>query len=411
MRAATIKSSIAAAVIAMVGIAPSVARAGAQVDTKSLTDVLVAKGVLTKDEAKAVSKNNTDKVSLGATFFINAKSSTTDTYGVNSTNLTTAKTQGAAVDRAYLTGKYIINDTWKARVTTDIQYENNLTSKKTNVFLKYAYLQGDFMPELSVRAGVIHTSWIDHEEHLWGHRYVTKTMVDDLGITDSADAGIGIVGKTLGGMVNYQLVGVNGGGYGNVAATNGDTSYLLGCSQKDNPIKGMTIDFGYREGYRGQKGFSNGATTYTGITGGKQHLMQAMITYGSGHDYRLGVNYVNDKDKAKNALKTDGYALWGYYNFVDTSAGTLGIFARYQHAKITPYNNVGSLVSGITDETKQHNAIGLELKPAKGMAWSLVYDQVDTKNVVSGAGTAAATTTTDSNTRNKTFGLYGMLDF
>lgn len=408
MRAATIKSTVAAAAIAMVGLTPSIAHAGAQVDTKSLTDVLVAKGVLTKDEAKAVSSNRNKKVQLSATVFANVRSQTTDTYGVNSTNLTTAKTQGLSLDRAYLTGKYFINDTWTARVTTDVQYDTGLNSKTNNIFLKYAYLQGDFMPELSLRFGIIHTSWIDHEEGLWQHRYVTKTMVDDLGITDSADAGIGIVGKTLGGIVNYQLVGVNGGGYSNTQPTNGQD---FGGRINISPIKGLQLDLGYRTGYRGKKTFSNGATTYAVITGGKQKLMQAMLTYGSGHDYRIGLNYVSDKDKAKNALKTTGYAVWGYYDFADTSVGKFGIFGRYQHAKITPYNNVGALVAGISDETKQHNAIGLELKPTKDVALSLVYDTVNTKNVVSGAGTAAATTTTDSNTRVKTFGLYGLVDF
>jgi len=66
-----IKNSIAAAVIAMVGFTPLVFAGGVQVDNKSLVDVLQAKGVLSKDEAKAIKHNNEGKLKFEGEVFAN----------------------------------------------------------------------------------------------------------------------------------------------------------------------------------------------------------------------------------------------------------------------------------------------------------------------------------------------------
>ncbi|MDQ6950196.1 MAG: hypothetical protein Q9M26_00865, partial [Mariprofundales bacterium] len=129
-------------------------------------------------------------------------------------NGTAVKTQGTTVSRAYLTVKYNFDENWMMRVTTDVSTQNNLNSKNNNIFLKYAYLQGKLMGDaLVLRLGQSHTPWIDHEEHLWAHRYASPVLIDHNGYDASSDLGIGLKGKLADGMVHYWFTITNGAGY------------------------------------------------------------------------------------------------------------------------------------------------------------------------------------------------------
>lgn len=403
------------AIALLAGMAPA-AFAGAQLDNKSLTDVLVAKGILTRDEVKVIKHNNEGKFKFGGTFFIDASHKVSRNTGSGwpvASQGDQKQSTGAHLTRAYLTARYYINDTWKVRVTTDVHQENALTGKKSNIFLKYAYIQGDLLPAASLRLGVIHTPWIDYEEGLWEHRYISTVLIDGLGIESSADAGIGVVGKVLGGMVHYQFGAFNGGGYTNITASKAvDFSGRIGV----DPIKGLTVDFQYRDGYRGQKTFSGG-TQKQPVS--RQNFYQGMVTYGHADDWRVAVGYVLDKDKAfsfagaakgnKKAVRNKAWDIWGRANLVETSAGKLAVFGRYDHAKLNPYNDLGALIN--TDETSNRYLIGFELKPAKGLAFSLVYDYKKTKNMIGGAGATNASVAAGKDLKNYSIGLYSLLAF
>jgi len=392
-----IKNSVAAAVIAMVGFTPLAFAGGVQLDNKSLIDVLQAKGILSKDEVKVIKHNNNGKFKFGGKLFVDAVNTRSQTNGV-----TQKSTNSVDLTRAYLTARYYINDTWKVRVTEDVHQESTL-GKQSNVFLKYAYIQGDLSPAASLRVGVIHTPWIDHEEELWGHRYISTVLIDGLGIESSADAGVGIVGKVLGGMLNYQFGGFNGGGYTNIRASKAvDFSGRIGSE----PIEGLTLDFEARNGYRGTKKFSGGVTAKPAA---KQTMFQGMITYGIGHDYRIGAGYVRDNDKASKGVQNRAYDIWAHGKIIDTPFGKLGAVGRYDYDRVRPYNNAALLLGG-NNETIQRYLIGLELVPAKGLAFSFVYDYKKTKNKITGANTATAAVGTDE-IKNQTFGVFSRLKF
>jgi len=387
-----IKNSVAAVVIAIVGFTP-LAFAGAQLDDKSLIDVLQAKGILSKADVKSIKHNNEGKFKFGAELFIDAKNTRSKTN-----NVTQKSTNSVDLTRAYLTARYYINDTWKVRVTEDVHQEN--LGKKSNIFLKYAYIQGDLLPAASLRVGVIHTPWMDYEEQdrLWGHRYASLVLTDQLGIEASADAGIGIVGKVLGGLLHYQFGEFNGGGYTNITATKSlDFSGRIGSE----PIKDLTLDFQFRDGYRGTKTFSGGVTMKPAA---KQTMYQGMVTYGIGSDYRIGANYVRDNDKALKGVQNRAYAIWGHGKIMDTSFGELDTFGRYDYDRVRPYNSAGVLLGG-NNETIQHYLLALELRPAKGLQLSFVYDYRKTKNNITGGVVG-----TDE-IKNQSFGLFSRLKF
>jgi len=364
-----IKNSIVTAVIVMVGISSSAFAGGAQVDDKSLTDVLVAKGILSKGDVQAIKHNNDGKLKFEAEVFGSIK-----TVKEKSATATTNDFEQAAIDRAYLTAKYSFNNDWMMRVTTDVFLDtkngNGANNKKNNrIFLKYAYLQGKLYGDAVVlRLGQSHTPWIDHEEHLWAHRYVSPVFIDTHGFDASSDLGIGLKGKLSGGLFKYWVTETNGRGYShpglNAAGGKGTKSFDFDSRLGIYPMQGLTVDFQYRNGYLGTKYFD----TVNKITtpGTRSSLYQAMITYGMGHDWRVGANYVHNKKHDSATLtdiKDDGYALWGWTGF----GNGFGSFGRYEYDKTKKTN-------AIPNQTENRYQLGLEYKPVKNVALSLVYD-------------------------------------
>jgi hypothetical protein len=400
------KKTVAAAVVLM-GMAPS-AFAAQQLDNKSLTDVLISKGVLTADDVKAMNNNKNGKLTLEALLYLNTyhqKADTTTAAGTTST-----KTTGLAVDRAYFTAKYFFDKNWMMRITLDAGNDQSLTGKKQNVFLKAAYVEGKLVGDAVVlRLGQSHTPWIDYEQGLWKHRYVAQVMTDVYKFDDSFDLGVGLKGKLADGLVQYFVTETNGTGYANAARSGSvDFNSRIGIY----PIEGLTLDFQFRDGNRGTK------TTVASVTtaGVKSTLMQAMVTYGT-KDFRIGGNYINNSDKANSAitstlhhggyvssgynmgtlvandkLKSTAFGIWGWTKFPGTD---FGAFGRYENMKI-------KLNSGTVNEKLTRFMAGLEYNVIKGVDISLVTDNFKLK---SRGGVAA-------NQRKDTrYGLYSQIAF
>jgi len=399
-----IKKSIAAAVVLM-GMSPAAFAGGVQVDDTSLTDILMEKGVLTKSDVKAIKKNNEGKLKLEALFYLNnyyqnAKTST-------ATTATSTKTTGLAVDRAYFTAKYSINDDWMMRLTTDMGTEATL-GKQQNIYLKYAYAEGKLAGNAAVlRVGQSHTPWIDYEQGLWGHRYVAKVMSDQYGFDTSADLGMGLKGKLMDGTVGYFATVTNGTGYGNGTRTTTGRDYSARIGYY--PIDGLTLDVQYYNGYKG---------TATSLTKGVQSkFYQAMVTYKVG-DFRIGANYLNNKDTAKGANtstihdgnvtgtyrtaaigdKSDstGYDLWA----TGKLGGGFGAFGRYEKLD-NKFTNAAGVANTLKEKVTRFVG-GVEYTVVKGVDFSLVYDRTELKN--------QGNVTTNKRTDDR-FGLYSQVGF
>jgi hypothetical protein len=361
--------------------------AGQQLDDRSLTDVLVRKGVLTEDDAKAIKHNNDGKLELGAKFYLNTtRTVNTVETATPATSLKT-RTTGLNVDRAYLTAKYHFHNNWLARITTDINHENKL-SKKQSIFLKYAYVEGKLYGDAAVlRLGQSHTPWIDNQEEQNEHRYVFKTYVDTWGFDDSSDLGIGLKGKLLDGMVGYFVTETNGQGYGggNVSAGNNGLDFNSRVSLY--PMAELSLDIQFRDGFRGTKTFINNATS----AGIKSRLFQGQIAY-TPKGYGIGLGYVNNKDSARDTaglsvthgstyvlttagggnkeLKSDGYYLWARG---DLGSG-FGAFGNIE------YLQNKQQIAGTTNEKINRYVAGLEYSPVKHVTFAAVYDTTAYKN-------------------------------
>lgn len=401
-----LKKSIAAALALMV-MAPAAYAGEVNSDTARLVELLVQKHILTPDEAQQITqeivkekdeqerKESAEKVAKAdqaskagkfkfeSELYLNTTARQVDSTTAGVT--TTTKTSGLNVDRVYLTAKYNFNDNWMARVTTDVGNESSLGHRQ-NVYLKYAYVEGKLAGDTAVlRLGQSHTPWIDYEEHLWGHRYVAKTMIDQYGFDDSSDLGVGLKGALADGKVNYWVTATNGTGYGKGNVTSGHQSVDFNSRLGFNLVKGLTFDLQYRDGRRNTKTSINDVS----VDGVKSTLFQGMLTYSGSDDWRVGANYINNDDKASSAnpgtsfrshggslkpalpgdkLSSTGYALWGHAKLPRSK---LGVFAKYDDLQ----NELTSAGVKSNKEKVHHYLVGLEYYLTKGVDFSLVYDQ------------------------------------
>lgn len=201
---------------------------------------------------------------------------------------------------------------------------------------------------------MIGTPWIGYENGLDEHRYIVKAYLDTKKLDGSADAGVGISGKLADGLVGYAATVINGGGYGNIAATDAvDYNSRIGIY----PVEGLTLDFQFRSGYLGTKTF--------GAAGEKSTLLQAMTTYGATKNYRVGANYIqNKKDVAGVETKTRAIVAWGRAKF----ANDFGLYGRYENSNV-------DLSTAAIDEKENRFIVALEYFANKNIRMSLAWDQ------------------------------------
>jgi hypothetical protein len=311
-----------------------------------------------------VSDTEKGKLKLGGKAFISATNTTTKVPGTPNTSA-----KSFNIDRFYIEAKYYIDDTWMARFTTDVNNETPVAGlkRKSNIFLKYAYIEGKFSDALQLRLGLSHTPWIDYEQHLWGHRYVAKVASDHYKFDDSADYGVGLKGKLADGMVNYWVTASNGGGYGNPTNTNNTFDYAGRVSLA--PVEGADISVGYRTGYR-----ANALAASANL----EKLIELMASYGN-KQWRLGAGYMNRKTGTINTSDDKTMSVWGWAKFADKFGG----FARYDDNKAKPF-------AAATYNDKRY-VVGAEYFAAHGMSYSLAW---------------TGTNNTNTNTKVDVIGIY-----
>jgi len=264
------------------------------------------------------------------------------------------------INRTYLTTKKHINGMWSSKVTFDSSYDP-ASKKHNNVFLKTAQVTGKISDQLNIKLGMIATPWIGYEDNLNGHRFVTNSFADTHHMAHSADAGVGVFGNID--MFSYDIVSINGEGYTDTAKTEKtDIEARFGVK----PIDGLTIDLGYRDGYKGQY--------VAGTTETQNTLTQLLVTYGQEGDlsYRVGANVISNNvdDQIANVSITEkGAELWAWVR-----SGEFGGYVRNE-----------SLDFDITSKAiESRNIVSLDYYAAKGAIISLVYDDTTDLNGVSG---------------------------
>src|SRR5256885_11793352 len=80
---------------------------------------------------------------------------------------------------------------------------------------RHTRLQGDWSSDvcssdLTFKAGLIHTPWLDWEEAVWDYRMQGTMATDRAGYLSAADYGEGVDGKRMADKVNFQFTVLNG---------------------------------------------------------------------------------------------------------------------------------------------------------------------------------------------------------
>jgi hypothetical protein len=261
----------------------------------------------------------------------------------------------AELKRFYFGVDHKFDDTFSANLTTDFRYNANGTSKDALVYVKKAYVQAKFGPELFVRLGSADLPWVPFVEGIYGYRFVENELVDRTKFGTSADWGVHVGGSFAGGRVSYAASAVNGAGYKTLSRSS-NTIDLEGRISA-NPIKNVTLAVG---GYTGKLGKSSEVA-------GAQHRAtrwNALAAY-TDDRIRAGIEYFQAKNwNNVTTLASDSSSGWSAFgSFAFTPK--LSAFGRYDWVKPNEDTNPA---------LKDHYFnVGVDFKPIKAIDLALVY--------------------------------------
>ncbi len=327
-------------------------------ESQALLDVLIKKGILNPDEAKAIQAEakkaaSQTSTTISSKMYIDVSSVSAKTdAGVKVDPSGT----GIDVKRFYLGVAHQFDSMWSAGINTDSAFSS--ATGATNLFIKTAYVQAKFSPEAIVQVGSANQPWIPFVEDNYGFRYVENTLTDRLHFGNSADWGVHFLGTS--GMVSYNIAAVNGGGYKNPTRSK---SMDLEGRLSIEPTKGLVFAVG---GYSGDLG-KNSNSSPAMQTANRFDVManytcakfKAGAEYFSEHNWGITTSATSDSG--------DGYSVWGQYKL----SKIWSIFGRYDSDK--PSKDLHP-----TLRDNYYN-IGLQCSAIKGVDISLVYknDNID----------------------------------
>ncbi|GAB6073111.1 hypothetical protein JCM14244_14880 [Venenivibrio stagnispumantis] len=252
--------------------------------------------------------------------------------------------------RAYFTTMAYLNDKDYARLTLDVSNDYNSKPDSNNnnylkadntqsikMKVKYAYLYkdiSDIIPFTGFEVGIVHTPWIDYEEHSgWLYRSVDKTFYesgDGAGMLPSADAGLEFKTKTPYITAEYGVF--NGEGYDKINTSSSKSSGF------HNSLEGRLT---YHIFGNGDKKLKPEKDTYANIS---LHLMSdfGYNDYYTSHNnlnayhihavynnpmFLIAAQYLKTDYNNKDAKMGDGYSV----NAEVRPIQDWSVFARYDH--------------------------------------------------------------------------------
>lgn len=253
--------------------------------------------------------------------------------------------------RAYFTTNAYLNDKDYVRFTLDVAQENNIKSdgsgidstKSIKTKIKYAYLYkdiSDMIPFTGFEVGVVHTPWIDYEEHSgWWYRSVDKTFYesgDGAGMLPSADLGLNFKTKTPYITAEYGIF--NGEGYDKINTNSNNSSgfhnslegrltyHIFGNGDKKlKPEKDtyanislhLMSNFGYNDNNNGKYPSHNNLNAY--------HIHAVY----NNPMFLIAAQYLKTDYNNEDAKMGDGYSVNAEVRPIENWS----IFARYDHWK------------------------------------------------------------------------------
>lgn len=302
-----------------------------------------------------------EKTKIGGKVFLNVSSISQKSDGLDSSQNGTQ----AELKRFYISVDHQLNDMFSANLTTDFRYNANGTSKDVLVYVKKAYLQAKFAPQLFVRVGVADLPWVPFVEDLYGFRYVENVLIDRTKYGTSSDWGVHLGGTFGDGLVSYALSAINGAGYKTLSRSSNTIDLEGRISVK--PIKSIVLGIG---GYTGKLGKSADNLPST-ATPHRAKRLNAVAAYVAG-PVRVGVEYFAAKNWNNVATatsdKTNGWSAFASYAFTPK----VSVFGRYD------WVNPNKLTNGPMRE--HYFNVGVGYQPVTNIDLALVYKRDKASN-------------------------------
>lgn len=263
---------------------------------------------------------------------------------------TTGRNRGDfSISRIYLIGEAKFSPEFKAKIVL----EGNTTGAGNAVFLKNAFGEYQFHENGSVTFGLIGTPWIGFEEGIWGRRFVEKVQTDLEKQLNSADKGVGLLGKFPGGYGDAHLVFVNGEG-----TTNNELGGESG-RHKDGAIRVSLRPVPKLEGLAGLR--LHGYFQKGKIQNGDNRVRDRAIggvSYEPGWGHLMASYFSAKQGNGAMDVETEGYSVHGSVKLPKNSS----VFARYDSTDPD---------SDIDDDAASRLIFGVDHKLFEGVRISL----------------------------------------
>lgn len=255
--------------------------------------------------------------SVSGKLFLNASHLDQDVNGVRTDDSGT----NADLKRFFINVDHRFSDVWSAHVTTDIHWQRH--QDPTDLWLRYAYVQGRFSKAFNLRLGSAPMPWQGLVNQWYGYRYVEKDATMRAGVGSTADWGVHALGS-LGadGRVEYAASLATGAGYKKPRLGNGpDVAARVSFQPGEHVVVGLG-------GYRGTLGQDAGKLD-SQRTAQRWSLMAAYADA----KWRLGGQYFRANDWSQvmspQSDRSHGWSAWASMQLTPE----VSLFARHDHVE------------------------------------------------------------------------------
>lgn len=254
---------------------------------------------------------------VGTKIFLNASDLEQHVNGVRTDDSGTQ----ADLTRFFINIDHRFSDVWSAHLTTDVHWMRH--DDPTDVWLRYAYMEGEFSKAFTLRLGSAPMPWQGLVNQWYGYRYVEKDLTIRAKVGNAADWGVHALG-TLGadGRVDYAASVVTGAGYKKPRLGNGpDVAARVSFQPSEHTMVGVG-------GYRGTLGEDAGAL-HREHTATRWSLIAAYMD----SRWRLGGQWFRADDFTRvttpGSDRSQGWSAWASMQVTPVVA----VFARHDHYK------------------------------------------------------------------------------
>lgn len=308
-------------------------------------------------------------LAIGGTWYLSYQNGTQKGTGFNK----------FCVKRGYLDVKKVIISPWlEGRITLDTTQDDSgdMKERLKYVYAKFSLPNTNFITKPNLKVGLVHTPWLDFEEHINYYRLQDTMFLERNGLFNSADFGLTFA-SLLGGEIDkeYQkkvnqkypgrygsfAIGIyNGGGY-SAKEKNKNKVVETRVTIRPFPDRIPGIQLSYLDI------FGKGNSTSTTLSNGPDwKLNNLMVSYeheyfvltgqyllkGKGNQKGIGAH-----DNSGKPFDQNGYSIFGEVKIANKKASIIGRYDFFDPDTTTANNENSRIILGYAWHLDNHNTI------------------------------------------------------